>query len=116
MLMSPFEHYAKAEGLLEAAQRAYIDNVPEDRVDRLIRRAQVHATLATAKTHLPVIVTAPAELIDQVKTVDAGAGGVLFIPNEIATGQDPREVRDFAEQLTEQLVEQMRHPITEVGS
>lgn len=46
--MTPAEHYAEAERLLEAAARSYVDEPGNGQV---IGRAQAHATLALAAAH-----------------------------------------------------------------
>lgn len=46
--MTPTEHYAAAEALLEAANKEDLPYGTYDYRAQLLRRAQVHATLATA--------------------------------------------------------------------
>lgn len=122
--MTPAEHYAEAERLLAHAE-AEIRSLPpvhagvpaeveQMRVNLAlhaasIATAQVHATLATAKIerfHGPVVVSAPSEVIDQIKIIDPSdhSAGILFIPEEMDLGPDHPP-------LVEQLLERMREPI-----
>jgi hypothetical protein len=124
--MNPHEHYVEAERLLtlfreaDAAWRAVVAENDETRAFHkdtlaemgrdvlagltvMMAQAQVHATLATTKIGLPVVVSAPADLIDRVKVLDGGFGGVLFIPDELAPPDSDGE--NAAQSLTDALVE-----------
>lgn len=101
--MSPHEHYVAAEQLLASVQQ-----YPEEHRVQVLAEAQIHATLATVKLGLPVVVSAPAELIDKVKVVDGGYGGVLFIPEEMRT--EPVD-GSAAQNLVDALVESAKWAI-----
>jgi hypothetical protein len=95
--MSPHEHYVAAEQLLASVQQ-----YPEEHRVQVLAEAQIHATLATVKLGLPVVVSAPAEIIDKVKVVEGGFGGVLFIPDEMNTGGiDENAAQNLADALVE---------------
>lgn len=50
--LTPAEHYRKAEECMDAARDAFMDRKGE-MAERLMRQAQIHATLATARN--PVV-------------------------------------------------------------
>lgn len=95
--MSPHEHYVAAEQLLASVQQ-----YPEEKRQQVLAEAQIHATLATTKIGLPVVVSAPADLIEKVKVFDGGFGGVLFIPDELSiNGVDDNAAQNLADALLE---------------
>lgn len=136
MTMTPAEHYAEAEALIakyrevddavrdpeyvKALQETVGTEAALDLIKGLIpgaalllQEAQVHATLAAARqfAYRPVVVSAPADLIDRVKIVDPGdsTAGVLFIPDEMNLGCESPE------SLADKLMEAMKHPIPMEG-
>lgn len=104
---TPAEHYALADALLVEAGEASLAlagltfgsdpgsiaqlHASQTAIGHRVAAAQAHAILATvpANQFAPVIVSAPAELLDRVKVVDPSAAsrGVVFIPDEIAGGE-----------------------------
>lgn len=129
MTMTPAEHYAEAERLVaqctevneqlnsaeavaelatamgaEAAKQFVMDLLPG--LNLMLAEAQVHATLATAPIHTyaPVIVSAPADLIERVKVIDPSehSRGILFIPDELTATGD--------ENIAEALIDAMTRP------
>lgn len=102
------DHYAEAERCLR--ESAVVTGLRDEQRDRLIARAAVHAQLAAIpRTTVPIIVTAPGELIDRIKvTPPAGLhGGVIFVPEEIAA-EGPEGI---AERIVDTLMEQVSHPL-----
>ena len=101
------DHYAEAERHLKRSFESGYDAASRD---RMIARAHVHAMLAAIpRTTVPIIVTAPGELIDRIKvTPPAGLhGGVIFIPEEIA----PEGPEGIAERIVDTLMEQVDSPL-----
>lgn len=101
--MTPAQHYIEAEAILEEARSIY-----GEARDQALARAQVHATLAAAPfLSGPVVVSAPGEMIDRVKIVDASgaSAGILFIPEELA---GPGDAQSFADELIAQMARPLR--------
>jgi hypothetical protein len=105
--MTPAEHYAEAEKRLRQADAAYAEG-RDHVIDRHLAAAQVHATLATVVAPgPPIIVSAPWELIEKVRTVNASGDvpGIVFIPSEMTTDGTPEEI---AERIVQTMADRVR--------
>lgn len=76
--------------------------------DAAAKAARTAAYGQETRRHKPVIVSAPGDVIDQIKIVDESefTSGILFIPEEMDFGNDKGAAQTIAESMTEAVASQ----------
>ena len=97
----------------------FSDESAAETADAAAKAARTAAFGQETKRHKPIVVSAPGDVIDQIKIVDESdfTSGVLFIPEEMDFGNDKSAAQTIADNATydEGTLNRVRLALSEIG-